>query len=173
MHGFLATALFSSNDLLLINLVLWLVAGVIGFFVGRSGASPGCLIYVLMFFLFGGLGAVTFLLGTIAGRNLRRREVYGVGRRSRGSVAAGDRSADDSRQSPPSGGSYLPSSGGFGASAQGHQQPWPPPGSHAPSMTPAGPGWVPDPADPLVQRFWDGARWTATVRWDGSTWRPL
>lgn len=28
------------------------------------------------------------------------------------------------------------------------------------------PGWHPDPRDQLVQRYWDGAAWARTIRWD-------
>ena len=31
-------------------------------------------------------------------------------------------------------------------------------------------GWRPDPLDPTRLNYWDGTRWTARKRWDGSDW---
>jgi hypothetical protein len=33
------------------------------------------------------------------------------------------------------------------------------------------PGWHPVGGDPLHLHYWDGTRWSSTVRWDGTEWR--
>lgn len=46
------------------------------------------------------------------------------------------------------------------------------PATHTRPMLP-GPGWHPDPADPARLRWWDGERWTETVRHRESTPPPV
>jgi hypothetical protein len=31
-------------------------------------------------------------------------------------------------------------------------------------------GWHADPSDPHTTRYWDGSRWSAELRWDGTAW---
>jgi hypothetical protein len=64
-----------STTVLEIYAFVWIAAGVLGFFVGRSGASPGCGWYVLIFIATGVLGLFTFIGGSVLGRNLRRDEM--------------------------------------------------------------------------------------------------
>jgi hypothetical protein len=33
-----------------------------------------------------------------------------------------------------------------------------------------GPGWYPEAGDSYQQRYWDGQGWTASLRWNGSSW---
>jgi hypothetical protein len=32
------------------------------------------------------------------------------------------------------------------------------------------PGWYPAAGDPYRQAYWDGSRWTTTIRWNGTAW---
>jgi hypothetical protein len=140
--------------LLTIALVLWVGAGVLGFFVGRSGSSPGCLIFLLIFIVTGGIGLLFFILGSVLGRNTRRDEMRAE-RRGRAPGPQGGTTFHPT-VSPPGYpvGVGLPHGGAGVASG-------------------AAPGWFPDPGNPTVTRYWDGARWTHQLRWDGSTWVPF
>jgi len=43
----------------------------------------------------------------------------------------------------------------------------------APAGAPApqwAPGWFPSPGDPYHQRYWDGAAWAGSIRWNGANW---
>jgi len=42
--------------------------------------------------------------------------------------------------------------------------------SPAPALGPV--GWHSDPSNPQVQHYWDGARWTHQVHWNGTGWVP-
>jgi hypothetical protein len=45
----------------------------------------------------------------------------------------------------------------------------PPPRGFAPLTVP--PGWYPHPGDPTRATWWSGTTWSATVQWDGTSWR--
>ena len=79
-----------TETFVIIAAVLWIGAGVVGFFVGRGGSSPGCLIFLLVFIVTGGLGLLFFILGSVLGRNMRRDEMrverHGLSRTQPGST---------------------------------------------------------------------------------------
>jgi hypothetical protein len=56
---------------------------------------------------------------------------------------------------PPAGVARWPDAAPAGPSTEGVASP---------------PGWYPVTGDAALRRYWDGGRWTATVRWDGRGW---
>ena len=50
------------------------------------------------------------------------------------------------------------------------QAPPPPPERRAAAQPP---GWYADPSDEQARHYWDGIRWTQTVRWDGKGWQAV
>ena len=146
---------------LLILVGLWFVAGGIGYFTGRARSSPGCLIYGLMFIVFGILGSVTFMVGTVIGRRLRNREMHR--QRIEGAALGSTRwSVGPDEVLPPNRG---------GSMAMGAGSVWP--GDDFPGLGPVAPGWIADPSDPLIQWYWTGTTWSRRVRWTGTTWEPF
>lgn len=138
---------------LIIAAVLWIGAGVLGFFVGRAGASPGCLVFGLIFLATGGLGLLFFIIGSTLGRNTRRDELRAERRET---------------PLPYLGKTSYPTTGPPGYSVGT-------PVAHGGTGVGSGaaPGWFPDPGNPTVQRYWDGSRWTHQARWNGSVWVPF
>ncbi len=145
---------------LLILVGLWVIAGVIGYFTGRAGSSPGCLIYGLMFIVFGILGFLTFMLGAVIGRKSRDRER--LQQRMEGASVPTWRDAGPVGALPPSSGSSTAI--GVGNSWQG---------AELSGSGPVAAGWVADPSNPLVQWYWTGTTWSRRVRWTGSAWEPF
>jgi hypothetical protein len=74
-------------------------------------------------------------------------------------------------QPPPTSAAPGASTGAWGTPA-----PYPAPGQPPPASQPAPapaamqPGWQPVAGDPYRQAYWDGSRWTAQKRWDGTNW---
>jgi hypothetical protein len=181
----------SPMTFLIILVAVWVLAGFAGYVAGSRGMVTGCGWYLFIFIVTGFLGLGTFTLGAIIGANLRRREKQRDRQLFGGTVNLGAGAPEmgwprpgptvpspadafgaaptTPMGAPPSWHPPAPGTGGLGAGGPGSGSAWTASSPH--TLVP--PGWHIDGGDPLVQRYWDGTRWTQRVRWTGTAWQPF
>ena len=147
----------------------------VGYFSGRSnGNPPGCLLWILVFFVLGLFGVLGLWIGNSVGQG---REARARAQRARQEADA--QVTRTRRLRAPSGGpgAAPPRWTGPGAGVTAGERKAGYAGSQAfpqPPATPHGtagpPGWYPVQGDPSARRHWDGSRWDRTIRWDGRQW---